>query len=141
MQEFEDPFENGYGHVNLENNFMAQLLRRYPRRGTPILEKAFDLRLMLSRILSQMNRASALSPSTRNVLILGVEVPSQPEYAERYDGRAEPKSWEARDPWRGLARWSRPMERARSKWRRLFRSRQLAERFVRVRFTILLSGA
>lgn len=33
------------------------------------------------------------------------KVPSQPEYAERYDGRAEPKSWEARDPWRGLVRW------------------------------------
>ena len=80
MQEFEDPFENGYGHVNLEANFMAQILRRYPQRGTPILEKAFDLRLMLSRILSQVNRAAALSPPIRKVLILGVEVPSQPEF-------------------------------------------------------------
>src|SRR5438874_12470636 len=80
MQEFEDPFENGYGHVNLEANFMAQILRRYPQRGTPILEKAFDLRLMLSRILSQVNRAAALSPPIRKVLILGVDVPSQPEF-------------------------------------------------------------
>ena len=90
MQEFEDPFENGYGHVNLEHNFMAQLLRRYPQRGTPILEKAFDLRLMLSRILSQMNRAAARSPPIRKILILGVEVPSQPEFMVSWSGSTLP---------------------------------------------------
>src|SRR5438105_4971763 len=80
MDEFEDPCDHGYGTINVERNTISALLRRYPRKGAPILEKAFDLRLTLTRMPVRISKAAASSPPTRKVLILGVEVPSQPEF-------------------------------------------------------------
>jgi hypothetical protein len=83
MDRFEDPFDHGYGTINVEKNALSTLLRRYPRRGAPVLEKAFDIRLTLTRIPTRIKRAAAVFPPTRRILILGVEVPSQPEYMAR----------------------------------------------------------
>src|ERR1700693_6041129 len=77
---FEDPFDHGYGTINVEKNLISSLLRRYPRKGAPLLEKAFDFRLMSTGLPSRIRQAATLSPPTRNVLILGVEVSSQPEF-------------------------------------------------------------
>lgn len=80
MDEAKDPFEHGYGTINVERNFISTLLRRYPHKITPVLEYAFDLRLLIRGLPFRIRRAAAAFPTTRNVLIIGVEVASRPEF-------------------------------------------------------------
>ena len=80
MNEAKTPYFDEYGCIRSDPSLLSILLNRYPRKIGPILDQIFDLRLAATGISSRIKCAAELFPPIRNVLIVGIEVPSRPEF-------------------------------------------------------------
>lgn len=83
MDDVDDFFSSYYGEVVNSDRLLNRLIKNYPRRVAPRLERLYDWRLALVGIPRRLQRAAARLPETRKILILGVEVPARPEFMER----------------------------------------------------------
>jgi hypothetical protein len=69
-----DFFMSEYGNTWAEKDIMSVLLKRYPRKIAPLLEKAYDLSMKTRGLPRRIRKLSANVPA-KNILVAGVEMP------------------------------------------------------------------